>query len=147
MIDEWRPVDGFQHYEINRNGDIRSLSSGKTLIYVPGSNSRVRLRKFGETFVRAVEDLIKNAFPPADEKNLPLTLAPRKVIVVEARAIQEFPNYTITRTGEVKNMLTKQVLLHKKMSNSIVVQLSRNNVRYNRTISRLLANTYPEDLK
>jgi hypothetical protein len=63
--DDWRPIPGFDGYEINRAGEVYSLKSEKFMATHYGANTpQVKLAGHGhKRYTRSVPKLIDLAFP------------------------------------------------------------------------------------
>jgi len=65
MNTEWRPIERWPGYEINRQGDVRNLQTGKILAHTPHSTSGMKLPRVSSTHGRAqVNALLELAWGP-----------------------------------------------------------------------------------
>lgn len=62
----------------------------------------------------------------------------------EWRKLKEFPNYELRADGIIRNINTKRQIMPYLSRNLEVVRLSKHNVRYLRSLNKLIRITYPE---
>lgn len=131
-IEEWRPVVGFNAYQINRR---RQVQNRFTRVYLkPDAKGAVYLLRNGVRCHRSVEKLYREAF---EDRQGPV------LDVLGFRAIPGFPGYSINREGDVYNETRKIFLTHNKKWDSVVLVLDGKQVR--KTVRGLLLLTYGRD--
>lgn len=123
--EEWRPVPGFNHYELTVEGQVRHKY---TLRDIESGDGTVALQRSGKRNHRSVKKLVREAFG---------TRAYPVLEVEGFRVIPDFPGYSINRNGDIFNERSRKFLDH-----GTTVQLVRDGVRYHKTVSGLIRHTF-----
>lgn len=135
QTEEWRALPEFPGYEVTVTGGIRKTGSHESvetymgrLTYDGPLHPRVRLVRRGVKYPVAMRDLIKSAFKTIPRsvvpqpkpkrtvtqarvvKDRPLKVNTAELNAKEWRVIPEFPDYAITKDGDVRNRNTGKLL-------------------------------------
>lgn len=141
VVEEWRVPPEFPGYEVTVTGGIRKSGSKEPVPTYMGRvtfdgplHPRVRLVRRGVKYPVAMRDLIKSAFKTIPRTVVPqpkpkrTVVAPKLITEVplknandalskkEWRVIPEFPDYAITKDGDVRNRTSGKLL--KRMVNT-----------------------------
>lgn len=140
MSDSLRlPIPGFPDYEMNVKGDVFNRQTGYRLRPVYTGNNRgtatVSLCRDGRNHMRSVAKLHRELW----EVGAHIQRSDQR------RPLMEFPNYEIDLFGHVYNVKTGRMVrtqLGRETRLTPTVTLYRNNHAYNRSVRKLVEETF-----
>lgn len=74
MQEYWKPIEGFENYEVSNLGQVRSFYTREAKVLKPSINKdgylKVGLRKDGKQYLKSIHRLVATAFIPNPEDKL-----------------------------------------------------------------------------